>query len=105
MVRDSPDSPGPGIEDDAPASDAQAPAPPAPSAEPAPAAPDINARIDALEKAVNQIQSQLSDLQAKIESSGTRKAAKQLDEVLQKLKAHQHDREDGKAYILEKKEI
>jgi hypothetical protein len=65
---------------------------------------DVNARIDALEKAVDQIQSQLSDLQAKIEPSGTRMAG-QLDEVLQKLKAHQHDREDGKAYILEKKEI
>ena len=66
---------------------------------------DVNARIDALEKAVDQIQSQLSDLQAKIEPSGTRKLARQLDEVLQKLKAHQHDREDGRAYILEKKEL
>jgi hypothetical protein len=67
--------------------------------------PDINARIDALEEAVSQIRSQLSDLQAKIEPSGTRKPARQLDEVLQKLKAHQHDREDGRAYILEKKEL
>jgi uncharacterized coiled-coil protein SlyX len=72
--------------------------------EPVPAVPDINARIDALEKAVNQIQSQLSDVQAKIEPSGTR-MAKQLDEVLQKLRAHQHDREDGRAYILEKREL
>ena len=69
------------------------------------AAPDINARIDALEEAVNQIQDQLSDLQAKLDPSGTRKLTTQLDEVLQKLKAHQHDREDGKAYILEKKEL
>jgi hypothetical protein len=69
------------------------------------AVPDTGARTDALEEAVSQILSQLSDLQAKIESSGTRKLAKQLDEVLQKLKAHQHDREDGKAYILEKKEL
>ena len=67
--------------------------------------PDVNARVDALEEAVSRIVGQLADLQAKIESSGTRKAAKQLDEVLQKLKAHQHDREDGKAYILEKKEL
>jgi outer membrane murein-binding lipoprotein Lpp len=66
--------------------------------------PDVNARIDALENAMKQIRSQLSDLQLKIEPSGTR-MAKQLDEVLQKLKAHQHDREDGKGYILEKKEI
>jgi hypothetical protein len=70
-----------------------------------PAVPDINARIDALEEAVSQIRSLFSDLQAKIESSGIRKLARQLDEVLQKLKAHQHDREDGKAYILEKKEL
>jgi outer membrane murein-binding lipoprotein Lpp len=69
------------------------------------AVPDINARIDALEEAVSRIRSQFSDLQAKTESSGTRKLAGQLAEVLQKLKAHQHDREDGKAYILEKKEI
>ena len=67
--------------------------------------PEINARIDALEKAVNHIQSQLSDLQAKIEPTRGRKLARQVDEVLQKLKAHQHDREDGKAYILEKKEL
>ncbi len=67
--------------------------------------PDINARIDALEKAMNEIQGQLSDLQGKTESSGTRKLAAQLDEVLQKLKAHQHDREDGRAHILEKKEL
>jgi hypothetical protein len=67
--------------------------------------PDINARIDALEKAINLIQSQLSDLQAVTEPSGTRKLAKQVDEVLQKLKAHRHDREDGRAYILEKKEL
>ena len=66
---------------------------------------DITTRIDVLEKVMDQIRSQLSDLQAKIETSGTRKLARQLDEVLQKLKAHQHDREDGKAYILEKKEI
>ena len=75
------------------------------ASEPVPAVPDINARIDALEEAVSQIRSQLSDLQAKIEPSGTRKLARQLDEVLQKLKAHQHDREDGRAYILEKKEL
>jgi hypothetical protein len=67
--------------------------------------PDINARIDALERAVSLIQGQLSDLQAKIEPSRTGKLAAQLDEVLQKLKAHQHDREDGRAYILEKKEL
>ena len=69
------------------------------------AVPDITARIDALEEAVSRIGGQLSDLQAKTESSGTRKLAGQLNEVLQKLKAHQHDREDGKAYILEKKEL
>jgi len=69
------------------------------------AVPDITARIDALEEAVSRIQGQLSDLQAKTESSGTRKLAGQLDAVLQKLKAHQHDLEDGKAYILEKKEL
>ena len=69
------------------------------------AVPDIGARIDALEEAMSRIRSQFSDLQAKSESSGTRKLAGQLAEVLQKLKAHQHDREDGKAYILEKKEI
>jgi len=69
------------------------------------AVPDITARIDALEEAVSRIRSQLSDLQAKTESSGTRKLAGQLDAVLQKLKAHQHDLEDGKAYILEKKEL
>ena len=67
--------------------------------------PDIYARIDALEKAVDEIRSRLSDLQAKTAPSGTRKLAGQLDEVLQKLKAHQHDREDGRAYILEKKEL
>jgi hypothetical protein len=67
--------------------------------------PDINARVDALEKAINLIQSQLSDLQVVTEPSGTRKLAKQVDELLQKLKAHQHDREDGRAYILEKKEL
>jgi prefoldin subunit 5 len=66
--------------------------------------PDINARIDALEKAMDEIKRQLSDLQAKIEPSGTR-TARQLDEVLQKLKAHQHDKGDGRAYILEKKEL
>ncbi len=75
------------------------------ASEPVPAVPDINARIDALEEAVSRIGSQLSDLEAKIESSGTRKLVRQLDDVLQKLKAHQHDREDGRAYILEKKEI
>jgi hypothetical protein len=69
------------------------------------AVPDVNARINTLEEALSRIQSQLSDLQAKIEPSGTGKLSKQLGEVLQKLKAHQHDREDGKACILEKKEI
>ena len=69
------------------------------------AVPDITARIDALEEAVSRIRSQFSDLEAKIESSGIRKLARQLDEVLQKLKAHQHDRETGKACILEKKEL
>jgi DnaJ-domain-containing protein 1 len=69
------------------------------------AALDINARIGALEKVMDQIQSQLSDIQARIEPSGTTKLTRQLDEVLQKLKAHQHDRENGKAYILEKKEL
>ena len=73
--------------------------------EPTPAIPDINARIDTLEEAVSQIRSQLSDLQAKIGPSETGKLAGQLDEVFQKLKAHQHDPEDGRAYILEKKEI
>jgi hypothetical protein len=66
---------------------------------------DIDARIDALEQAMGRIQSQLSDLQAKLDTSGTRKLAKQLDEVLEKMKAHQHDRENGKAYIMEKKEL
>jgi hypothetical protein len=66
---------------------------------------DVNARIDALEKVMDQVRSQLSDLQAKIESSGTRKLAGQIDEVLRKLKAHQHDREDGRACILEKKDL
>jgi hypothetical protein len=66
--------------------------------------PDINARIDALEKVMDDIRSQLSDLQAKTEPSGTRKLAGQLDEVLRKLKAHQHDL-DGRACILEKKEL
>ncbi len=66
---------------------------------------DTSARIDALEKAVDEIRSRLSDLQAKTAPSGTRKLAGQLDEVFQKLKAHQHDREDGRAYILEKKEL
>jgi hypothetical protein len=75
------------------------------ASEPVPAVPDINARMDALQEAVSQIRSQLSDLQTKIEPSGTRKLARQLDEVVQKLKAHQHDREDGRAYILEKKEL
>jgi hypothetical protein len=69
------------------------------------AAPDIYARIDALEKAVGQILNKLSDLPAKLDASGTRKLAGQLAEVLQKLKAHQHDREDGKAYIVEKREL
>ncbi len=73
--------------------------------EPVPAVPDINARIDALEEAVSQIRGQLSDLQGIIEPSRTSKLAGQLDEVLQKLRAHQHDLEDGRAYILEKKEI
>jgi hypothetical protein len=68
-------------------------------------APDVSARIDALEKAMNRIENLLSDVEAKIESSGTKKLTKQLEEVLQKLKAHQHGREDGRAYILERKEI
>lgn len=67
--------------------------------------PDLTARIDSLEKAISRIDNQLSDLQAMIESSGPKKLARQLDEVLQKLKTHQHDREDGKAYILEKREL
>jgi hypothetical protein len=66
---------------------------------------DVQERIDALEKALGRIRSQLSDLQAKLDASGTRKLAGQLDEVLQKLKAHQHDRDDGKAYIVEKRAL
>ena len=66
--------------------------------------PNINARIDALEKAVKEIQDRLSGVQAKAEPSG-KGTAKQLDELLQKLRAHRHDREDGKAYILEKREL
>ena len=54
---------------------------------------------------MSQIRGQLSDLQGIIEPSRTSKLAGQLDEVLQKLRAHQHDLEDGRAYILEKKEI
>jgi hypothetical protein len=54
---------------------------------------------------MNRIENLLSDVEAKIESSGTKKLTKQLEEVLQKLKAHQHDREDGRAYIVERKEI
>ena len=54
---------------------------------------------------MDRILTQLSDLQARLDASGTRKLAGQLAEVLQKLKAHQHDREDGKAYILEKRAL
>lgn len=66
---------------------------------------DVSARIDALEQAMGQIQSQLSAIQPKLDASGTRKLARQLGEVLEKLRAHQHDREGGKAYIVEKKEL
>jgi len=68
-------------------------------------ASDISARIGALEQAMGRIQSRLSDLQAKLDASGTRRLVKQLEEAFENLKAHQHDREGGKAYILEKKEL
>ena len=66
---------------------------------------DVETRIGSLEEAMNRIENQLADLRAMIESSGTRKLAGQMDEVLQKLKAHQHDPEDGRAYIMEKREL
>ena len=67
-----------------------------------PSASDIIARIENLELSLNRIEKQLSTLEEKRVSG---KLSKQVEEILQKLKLHQHDREDGRAYIIEKKEL
>ena len=73
-------------------------------AAPAQGAPasDIVARIENLEFSLSRIEKQLSTLKEKRVSG---KLNKQVEEILQKLKLHQHDREDGRAYIIEKKEL
>jgi hypothetical protein len=72
-------------------------------AAPAQVAPasDIITRIENIEAAVSRIEKQLSTSE---ETRTLGKLSKQLDEIRQKLKLHQHDR-DGKAYIMEKKEL
>lgn len=65
-------------------------------------APDIIARIENLEIFLNRIKKQLSALEEKRVSG---KLSTQIEEIRQKLKFHQHDREDGRAYIMEKKEL
>ena len=67
----------------------------------APAA-DIIARIENIEASLSRIEKTLSALEAK---SAAGKLDKRIEEIHQKLKLHQHDREDGKAYIMEKKEL
>ena len=63
---------------------------------------DIIARIENIELSLSRIEKQLSILEPKGASG---KLTKQVEEVLQKLKLHQHDREDGRAYLIEKKEL
>jgi len=65
-------------------------------------ASDIIARIENLELSLNRIEKQLSTLEEKRVSG---KLRTQIEEIRQKLKLHQHDREDGRAYIIEKKEL
>ncbi len=65
-------------------------------------ASDIVARIENLELSLNRIEKQLSTLEEKRFSG---KLSTQIEEIRQKLKLHQHDREDGRAYIMEKKEL
>ena len=72
------------------------------AASPVAPSPDIIARIENIERSLSRVEKQLSTLEEK-RASG--KLIKQLEEVHQKLKLHQHDREDGKAYIMEKKEL
>jgi hypothetical protein len=71
-------------------------------AAPSPGAPasDIIERIENIELTLSRIEKKLSTIEAR---SASGKLAKQLEEIHQKLKLHQHDREDGKAYIMEKK--
>lgn len=73
-------------------------------AAPSPTAPasDIIARIENIERSLSRIEKQLSTLEAK---SASGKLIKRLEEIHEKLKLHQHDREDGKAYLIEKKEL
>jgi hypothetical protein len=73
-------------------------------AAPAQVAPasDIVARIENIELSLSRIEKQLSNLEAKSTSG---KLGKQVEEIHQKLKLHQHDREDGRAYLIEKKEL
>jgi hypothetical protein len=63
---------------------------------------DIIARIENIELSLSRIEKQLSTLEEK-RASG--KLSKQIEEIHQKLKLHQHDREDGRAYLIEKKEV
>jgi hypothetical protein len=79
----------------------RAPAQKAAPAQEAPAS-DIITRIENIEASLRRIEKQLSTLEEKRVSG---KLIKQLEEIHQKLKLHQHDREDGRAYIMEKKQL
>ena len=59
---------------------------------------DVITRITNMEFSLSRIEKRLSTLEAK---SALAKLTKQVEEIQQKLKLHQHDREDGGAYTVE----
>ena len=63
---------------------------------------DVIARIENIDLSLSRIEKRLSTLEAK---GALGKLGNQVEEILQKLKLHQHDREDGRAYLIEKKEL
>ncbi len=66
-------------------------------------AEDVAARVSAIEAAIEQIQKWLTEVENRAGKNDLKQLETELDEIRQKLRAHEHDTETGKAYIMERK--